>query len=92
VELDLFEEMRAFAALNSSVSLQTILQMATLNAARALGLRGQVGEFAPKAFADLIAIPFGGKPSGVYDAILTHNGPITASMIDGRWAIPPHAD
>jgi len=92
VELDLFEEMRAFAALNSSVSLQSILQMGTLNAARALGLRGQVGEFAPKAFADLIAIPFGGKPSGVYDAILTHNGPITASMIDGRWAIPPHAD
>jgi len=92
VELDLFEEMRAFAALNSSVSLQTILQMATLNAARALGLRGQVGEFAPKAFADLIAIPFGGKPSGVYDAILAHSGPITASMIDGRWAIPPHAD
>jgi len=92
VELDLFEEMRAFAALNPSVSLQTILQMATLNAARALGLRSQVGELAPKAFADLIAILFGGKPAGVYDAILAHRGPITASMVDGRWAIPPHAD
>jgi cytosine/adenosine deaminase-related metal-dependent hydrolase len=89
IELDMFQEMRAFAAANPSVRASTILRMATLNGARALGLEEQVGEFAPKTFADLIAIPYTGKRGKVYDAILAHEGPVSVSMIDGRWAIPP---
>ncbi len=89
VELNLFEEMRAFAANFPKVAPQRILQMVTVNAARALALKGQVGELSPTAFADLIALPFAGKTAQVYDAVLHHAGNVAASMIGGQWAIPP---
>jgi hypothetical protein len=37
----------------------------------------------------LIAIPFSGKISRIHESILTHTGNVTASLIEGRWAIPP---
>ena len=89
VELNLFDEMRAFAAANPRVPAKTILRMSTLNGARALGLAGKIGEISPGAFADLIAIPRTGKISDACDAVLQHRGDISASMIGGQWAIAP---
>jgi len=91
LELNLFHEMRAFAARNSGVSAERIVRMATVNGAQALGLRGKAGELRKNAFADLIALPFTGRPRLSYDAVLQHGGPVAASMIDGTWAIPPKA-
>jgi cytosine/adenosine deaminase-related metal-dependent hydrolase len=88
-ELDMFAEMRALADHDKSVSLQEILQMATVNGARALGLTGKIGGLSPGALADMIAIPFHGKPAKIHEAVLHHSGNVTASMIEGRWAIPP---
>jgi aminodeoxyfutalosine deaminase len=88
-ELNMFDEMRQLATSDKTVSPQEILQMATINGARALGLAGQTGEFSKNAFADLIAIPFDGKIDDAYEAVLTHTGNVNASLIDGRWAIPP---
>ena len=87
-ELNLFEEMRALADADKSVSPEEIVRMATINGARALGLKGQIGEFCPDAFADLIAIPDAGKKKDVFETVLDHAGPVHASMIDGRWIIP----
>jgi aminodeoxyfutalosine deaminase len=89
VELSLFAEMRALAQQRCSPSARTIVRMATLNGARALGLAGRVGELSERAFADLIALPFAGRPAEVYGAILHHNGEVAASMINGQWAVPP---
>ena len=88
-ELDLFAEMRALADSDKSVSPQEILRMATVNAARALGFAGNTGELSAGAFADMIAIPFHGKTAKIHEAVLHHSGSVTASMIEGRWAIPP---
>jgi len=88
-ELDMFVEMRALAASDKSVSPEDILQMATVNGARALGLAGKIGELSANAFADVIALPYGGKVSRVTEAILAHSGNVAASLIEGRWAIPP---
>jgi len=88
-ELNLFEEMRSLAAADKAVSPAEILRMATVNGARALGLAGEVGEISKNAFADLIALPSGKKGDDPYETILAHTGNVTASMIDGRWAIPP---
>ncbi len=88
IELNLFEETRAFADNHPNVAPKRILQMVTINAAQALGLKGQAGELSPKAFADLIAVPFTGKTAQVYDAVLHHAGKVAVSMIDGQWAIP----
>ncbi len=91
VELNLFAEMRTFAKAHPEVSPEQIVRMATTNGAYALGLRGQVGELRPKAFADLIALPFTGQPGDSYAAVLAHAGPITAGMIDGAWTMAPDA-
>jgi len=87
--LDMFAEMRAFAASNRFLSPRRILETATLNGARALGLRRRIGELREGAYADLIAIPFKGKASESYEAVLQHQGDVAASMIDGNWTVPP---
>jgi cytosine/adenosine deaminase-related metal-dependent hydrolase len=89
VELNLFDEMRAFAAIHPRLSAEKILRMVTVNPARALGLTGDAGEISEGAFADLIAIPFAGRAADAYDAVLNHRGNVTASMIAGRWALAP---
>ena len=88
-ELSMFDEMRQLAATDQTVSPVDILRMATMNGARALGLAGEAGELSKNACADLIAIPFDGKLGDVHEAVIAHNGNVSASMIDGRWAMPP---
>ncbi len=89
IELNLFTEMQTLAAAQPGLTPKTILQMATLNGARALGLGGQVGEISSGTFADVIAVPFAGKLPTVYEAVLNHRGNVAASLIDGQWAVPP---
>ena len=88
-ELDMFAEMRALADADENISPEIILQMATVNGARALGLAGKIGELSKNSFADLIALPYAGKFSRADEALLAHTGNVSASMIEGRWAIPP---
>ncbi|MGA2243665.1 MAG: amidohydrolase family protein [Verrucomicrobiota bacterium] len=87
--LDLFAEMRALANRDRGLSPAEILRMATVNGARALGLGGKIGELAPGAFADVVALPFCGKFSNLSNAVLAHLGNVSASLIEGRWAVPP---
>jgi cytosine/adenosine deaminase-related metal-dependent hydrolase len=89
VELNMFTEMQTFAANHPRVSPETILQMATVNCARALGMAGQAGEISEKSLADLIAIPFEGKLADASEAAVHHPGDVTASLIDGEWAVQP---
>lgn len=86
--LDMFAELRALADQDQTVSPAELVKMATVNGARALGLAGKIGELSPGAFADLIAIPFSGKSASVLEAVLEHTGAVSASLIEGRWAIP----
>jgi cytosine/adenosine deaminase-related metal-dependent hydrolase len=88
-ELDMFAEMRTLADNDPSLAPADILELATVNGARALGLDGKTGQLAPGAFADLIAVPFSGRTAAGYGAVLAHTGGVAASMIEGRWTIPP---
>jgi aminodeoxyfutalosine deaminase len=88
-ELNMFDEMRQLADSDKKISPEEILRMVTVNGARSLGLAGQIGELTENATADLIAIPAGKKTADIHETILTHTGNVTASMIGGRWAIPP---
>jgi aminodeoxyfutalosine deaminase len=91
VELNMLEEMRTLANRETSLSPKKILQMATVNGARALGMRGQIGELSPGAFADVIAIPFSGKLLGIHETVIAHKGDVSCSMIDGQWVRGAHA-
>jgi cytosine/adenosine deaminase-related metal-dependent hydrolase len=86
VELSLFDEMRAFTKTHPRLSPKTIVEMVTVNGARALGLAGKVGQLSPGAFADLITIPFAGRAADACDAVTHFSGHVTASMINGEWA------
>jgi aminodeoxyfutalosine deaminase len=88
-ELNLFEEMRQLAAADPSNSPRDILRLATVNGAKALGLGGQIGELSENALADLIAIPFAGKVADICETVVHHASTVSASMIDGQWAIAP---
>jgi cytosine/adenosine deaminase-related metal-dependent hydrolase len=88
-ELNLFGEMRALARAHPKLQPQKILQMATVNGAKALGLTGRIGELSKNAFADLIAIPFAGKRAEAFEAAVNFTGHVRASMIGGQWAIMP---
>lgn len=88
LELSLFEEMREFARRFPVVSPEGILSMVTVNAAKALGHAGKLGELKPGAYADLIALPATSGESPM-ESVLKHHGPVSASMIGGRWAISP---
>ena len=87
-ELDMFVEMRTLAERDKTVSATEILEMATVNGARALGLKGKIGELSPGAYADLIALPFAGKTKEIAEAVIQSHR-VSASLIEGRWAIPP---
>jgi cytosine/adenosine deaminase-related metal-dependent hydrolase len=89
LELNLFAEMRQLAAADQTISPAEILRMATVNGAKALGKAGQIGELSENAFADLIAIPFAGKNADICEAVVHHASTVSASMIDGQWAIAP---
>jgi len=86
LELSVFAEMRALAAASPGLPPEAILQMATVNGARALGLAEQLGAIAPRLAADLILIPFAGPPADVYDAAVHYESHVTAAMIAGEWA------
>jgi cytosine/adenosine deaminase-related metal-dependent hydrolase len=89
IELNLFEEMRRLAVADKTIPPTEIVRMATINGAKALGMAGQIGELSENAFADLIAIPFAGKEADICDAVVHHASTVSASMIDGQWAIAP---
>jgi cytosine/adenosine deaminase-related metal-dependent hydrolase len=84
-ELNMFSEMREFAAAHPGAAPATIVEMATRNGARALGWEGRAGELSPGSQADLVAIPFTGPEEGCAAAIVHHRGDAAVSMIDGEW-------
>lgn len=89
IELNLFEEMRTFATKHENVSPEMILKMATLNASKAIGRQGKLGELKRGTYADVIAIPYAGDIREVVSTVIQHKGEVTASLIGGEWAIAP---
>jgi len=88
-ELNMFAEMQSFAANYPEVTPATLLKMATINPARALGRKGHFGEISSTSSADLIVLPFDGEFADVYETVVHFKGDVSASMIAGAWALQP---
>ena len=82
--LNLFAEMRAVQNGEPWLSPEEVLKTVTINAARAFNHGGTLGKIAPGACADLIALPFDGEISRVYEAIVQNRQEIGWMMVDGR--------
>ena len=83
VELDLFAEIRAFAAKYPDVSPEAILRMVTSHPARALGRAGELGQLAPNTLADMIALEYSGSMQDACAALLQPKPKLLAAIIDG---------
>ena len=82
--LSLFEEMRHFRRNFPHISPEEIIDMSTRRPARAIGMSGELGEIAPGAHADLIALPYAGKIANAFDALIEYSAPVSWVMVGGR--------
>ncbi len=91
LELSMFEEMQLFSNTHADVNPEEVLRMASANGAKALGCAANLGIIAPRASADLAAIPFHGKLADASAAVVHHRGRVSFSMIEGRCVYPANA-
>jgi aminodeoxyfutalosine deaminase len=82
--LNLFEEMRSLRRNFPHVSAEELIDMVTRRPARAIGMSGELGEIAPGAFADLIAVPYSGAIGDAFDALIENSSPVSWMMVGGR--------
>ena len=84
-DLSLFAEMRAFQRHRPKVPPREILEMVTINAARALQRENELGRIRRSFRADLISLPCT-KTGTVFDEIIGFEESINWMMIDGQIA------
>jgi aminodeoxyfutalosine deaminase len=84
LELNMFAELRAFAAAHPDVSPETILRMVTINPARALGRAADLGQLSPNARADTIALKYTGSLNDACSALLQPKPHLLATIINGK--------
>src|SRR6266567_2507762 len=82
-DLSLFAEMRALQRSEPALSPKAVLEMVTVNAARALGKPQVLGRIRTNCFADLIAIPCNGA-ADVFEKILAFDRPVDWVMVAGK--------
>jgi cytosine/adenosine deaminase-related metal-dependent hydrolase len=82
--LSLFSEMRELLRNQPWISPREVLEMATINAAHAIGQGGTLGAIGSGFRADLITIPFVETRRDVFDAIVAFEGTTPWMMVDGK--------
>jgi len=96
-DLDMFEAMRVAALLHkhetvdpTALSARTVLEMATIRGARALGLDARIGSLEPKKRADLITVAASGaRQTPMYDPLshlvyVIHGDDVRNTIVNGR--------
>ena len=70
--LNLFSEMQMMAATVPELAPEEILKMVTLHPAKALKMKGKLGELSAGAFADVITIPFSSLGEDFFEAVINN--------------------
>ncbi len=88
-DLSLVAELRFAAARHPDVAPATLLELATLAAARALGGAAEFGSLEPDKHADLTAVAVPPTPTAdPHDALLHGDGPVGSTWIGGHRCLP----
>ncbi|MEX1118918.1 MAG: amidohydrolase family protein, partial [Terrimicrobiaceae bacterium] len=82
--LDLFAEMRHLRAIHPALSAESVLGMATLAPAKAIGHEGRLGEIASVSQADLIALPFEKQGDDLITSVIEMVAPPHWIMVNGQ--------
>ena len=82
--LNMLAEMQTLAHMFPRMAAQELLEMATLNGAKALNQEEKLGRIAPGAWADLIAAPLEGGGGDPYEAIVYADKEVSFSMVAGE--------
>jgi 5-methylthioadenosine/S-adenosylhomocysteine deaminase len=96
-DLDMFEAMRVAALLHkhaavdpAALSARSVLEMATIRGARALGMEARIGSLEPRKRADIITVSVSGaRHTPMYDPIshlvyVIHGDDVRNSIVNGR--------
>ena len=88
-DLDLLAEARFLHARYPDVPGSTVLRLATLSGAEALGWQDETGSLEPGKSADLVAVqlPDEDRPDP-HDLVLESNRPVARVLWRGRWRVP----
>lgn len=88
-DLSLLNEVRYLHAHHPEVPGATLLRLATLNGAAALGWDQETGSLTPGKSADLVVIPLDGVGAAdPYQLILRSTARVTQTMCRGQWFCP----
>ncbi len=82
-DLSLLAEMREFRKIQPSLSGFDLLEMVTINPARALRRAEDLGRLRVGYRADVIALPQNGNERDLVDEVIAFDGSVSWSMIDG---------
>ncbi|HUI08225.1 MAG TPA: amidohydrolase family protein [Verrucomicrobiae bacterium] len=82
--LSMLDEMQTLARMFPRMPAQSLLEMATLHAAKALNQTDKLGRITPGAWADLIAAPWEGAGADPYEAIVYADKAVSFSMVGGE--------
>jgi len=83
-DLSLFAEMREIFQKQPGVRPREVLDMATVNGARAIAQPATLGAIRPGARADLIALPDAGTFGSVFERIVPFAAPVPWMMLNGE--------
>ncbi len=87
-DLDLFEEARFVYQHRKDVSPETILQMATINGAKALGFENDCGSLEAGKSADLVVMPLGSEDNSNPHHVLFHAPDAERrTLFRGEWRV-----
>lgn len=87
-DLSLFAEMRALKKSDAGLSPAEILELVTVNSARALGFGGELGQLRAGFVADLIAIPSVNALKDSFDEIIAFEKSVSWMMNSGEVIAP----
>ncbi|MEY2564670.1 MAG: aminodeoxyfutalosine deaminase [Verrucomicrobiota bacterium] len=87
--LSLFSEMRELLRKEPWISSREVLEMATINGARAIGRGDSLGKIRAGFTADMISIPYAPGEMDVCATIVAFEGTVPWIMVDGEVLSPP---
>jgi cytosine/adenosine deaminase-related metal-dependent hydrolase len=90
-DLDVLTEARYLHRCRPDLAPDTLLSMATLAGARALGWAAEVGSLEAGKSADLVVVPLPGLEADPYRLLLDGDGPVQGVLWRGRWVLDGRA-